>query len=138
VALKGSRELRARLKALGQVFKPLGRDWADTTVRLMRPMVPVQTGRLRRTIRRRNASAKRATVVAHYTAYFVDKGPRAHAIRPKRARMLRFQAEGRTVFAKAVHHRGYRGRPFRARAAREGLRRNPPAQALIEAWNEAA
>jgi hypothetical protein len=138
VSLKGAPALRRRIKALGQAFKPLGKDWADETARLMRPMVPVETGRLRRTIRRRNASAKRATVVSHFTAYFVDKGPKAHAIRPRRARMLRFQSEGRTVFAKAVHHRGYRGRPFRVRAAREALRRRPIRQALIDQWNAAA
>jgi hypothetical protein len=138
VALKGSRELKARLRAVGKVFKPYGRDWADEAVRVMRPMVPMDTGKTRRSIRRRNASAKRATVVGHYVSFFIDKGPKAHAIRPKRARMLRFQAEGRTVFAKAVHHRGYRGRPFRARGAHEALRRKPMSDALIAEWNAAA
>lgn len=138
MALKGSRELRARLKAISLTFKPVGKEWADLTVKLMRPQVPFVTGRLRRSIRRRNATQKRATVVAHYTAYFIDKGAKAHAIRPKRARMLRFQAEGRTVFARAAQHRGFRGRPFRQKAARAALDRTPMAEELIELWNKAA
>lgn len=31
--LKGSRELRARLRAIKTVFKPVGRQWTDETTR---------------------------------------------------------------------------------------------------------
>lgn len=139
MSLKGGPELRARLKAIRLAFKPAGRKWADATSDAMRPMVPVREGRLRRSIRRRNANQRKATVVAHYTAYFVDKGPKAHVIRPKSGPYLIFRgSSGRTVFARSVHHRGYAGRPFRARAAREGLRRAPMGQSLIDEWNKAA
>ena len=139
MALKGGRELRARLNALSTAFKPIGRNWADDTVRLARPRVPVRTGRLRQSIRRRNASKKRATVVAHYTAFFVDKGTKPHDIKAKRAKGLVFEGRGgRTIFAPKVRHRGYAGRPFRDRAAKEALARNPAAEELIRAWNRAA
>ena len=139
MALKGGRELRARLKAIGQSFKPIGRQWADDTVRLARPRVPVRTGRLRQSIRRRNASTRRATVVAHYTAFFVDKGTKPHDIKRRRAKGLVFEGRGgRTIFASKVHHRGYAGKPFRERAAREALDRNPAAEEIIRAWNRAA
>ena len=138
MALQGSKELRARLRAIKTAFKPLGRDWADETARLARPMVPVATGRLKKSIRRRNASQKKATVVAHYTAYFVDKGPKPHTIKAKRARTLVSPIGGRTIFSRQVHHRGYRGRPFRERAAREALRRNPKVEYVVQAWNKAA
>jgi len=139
VALKGGRELRARLNAISESFKPIGRNWADDTARLARARVPVRTGRLRQSIRRRNASKKRATVVAHYTAFFVDKGPKAHDIKARRAKGLVFEGRGgRTIFAKKVRHRGYAGRPFRAQAAREALDRNPAAEEIIRAWNRAA
>ena len=139
MALKGGRELRARLNALSTAFKPIGRNWADDTVRLARPRVPVRTGRLRQSIRRRNASKKRATVVAHYTAFFVDAGPKPHVIRAKKGRFLAFEGRGgNTIFAPRVRHRGYRGRPFRRRAAIEALKRNPMAEEVIRAWNEAA
>lgn len=138
MSLKGGRELRARLRALRGAFKVYGREWADGTVSEARPRVPVRTGRLRKSIRVRNASQRRATVVAHFTAYFVDKGPRAHLIRPKTARRLVFTAGGRTIFARQVHHRGYRGRPFRHAAALASLRKHPMAAVVIKAWNQAA
>lgn len=149
MALRGGPQLRARLKAIKVSFKPVGRAWADETVRLARPMVPVRTGKLRRSIRRRNANMKRATVVANYTAYFVDHGTKRHAIQPKSvsgsrrggvgtASFLKFEAGGRTVFARKVFHPGTRGSHFRNRAANEALRRNPMAAEVIKAWNAAA
>lgn len=139
MALRGGRELRARLRAIGLSFKPAGRKWADDTARLAKSRVPVRSGRLRQSIRRRNASQKRATVVAHYTAYFVDKGPKAHAIKRRHAPLLVFEGRGgNTIFAPKVRHRGYAGRPFRREAAIEALRRNPMAEEAIRAWNKAA
>jgi hypothetical protein len=136
--LRGSKELQARLKAIGQAFKPIGRKWADDTSEAARPKVPVTTGRLRGSFRRRNATAKRATVVGHYTAYFIDAGTKPHVITPKRARGLVFEGRSGTVFARKVHHRGTRAQPFRAKAAREGLRETDMAAQLTKLWNEAA
>lgn len=138
MALKGSRELRARLKALRLAFKPIGREWGDEAVKQSATRVPVRTGRLRKSFRVRNNTQRKTTVVGHYTAYFVDKGPKPHTIKSKRARTLVFPIGGRTIFSRAVHHRGYRARPFRERAAREALRRTPAAQKVIEQWNRAA
>lgn len=42
----------------------------------------------------------------------VHNGSRAHLIRPRRARYLRFQIGGRVVYTKLVRHPGYRGNPF--------------------------
>lgn len=137
MSLKGGPELKARLRAIRKSFKPIGRTWADETAKAARPMVPVKTGRLKRSIRRRNASMKRATVVAHYTAYFIDKGTVPHTIKAKRGRSLVFQGKNGTVFARAVHHRGSKAQPFREKAAREGLRRTPMADELIGLWNAA-
>ena len=138
-ALKGDAELARRLRAIGRVFKPVAQKWADLDVQLNRDRVPVRTGRLRNSFSVKTVTTRRAIVRGHYTAYFVDKGPKAHTIRPKRGRrVLRFQDGGRTVFARSVHHRGYRGRPFRRRAAEEALRRTPAAQTCIDLWNKAA
>lgn len=43
-------------------------------------------------------------------AKFVHDGTRAHIIRPKHAKFLRFEVDGEVVFAKKVHHPGYEGR----------------------------
>lgn len=135
MALKGSAELRARMKAISTTFKPAGREWADKTADLGKVMVPVRTGRLRGSIKRKNATQKRATVSAHYTAFFVDAGTKRHEIVPKRSSGLVFAAGGRTVFAKKVDHPGSRPQPFRQRAAEEGLRRTPLAAHMIKLWN---
>lgn len=138
MSLKGGPQLRSRLRALKGAFKVYGREWADGTVVEARPRVPVREGKLRRSIRVRNASQRRATVVANFTAYFVDRGPKPHVIRAKKARNLVFQAGGRTIFTKQVHHRGYRGRPFRHAAALASLRKHPMAAVVVKAWNQAA
>lgn len=124
MSIQGTAELKARLKAIRQVFKPIGKDWADEAVVLARAAVPVKTGRLQRSIRRQEASQRRARVVAHYTQYFVDAGPKAHM-------------EPRHNYFSKRKHPGYPARPFRARVAREALRRKPMAAQVIKAWNDA-
>jgi hypothetical protein len=138
VSLKGSPQLRARLKAIRQTFKPVGKDWADDMVTISKPMVPTRTGKSRASIRRRNASQKRATVVGSYVLFFLDHGTKEHDEKPRKARVLRFQSGGNTIFARKVHKRATRGSGFRNRAAREALRRNPMAVELIRQWNSAA
>lgn len=142
MALKGSPELRARLKGIRQVFKPVGRDWADATAdaarRRIRSVGAVATGRTVDSIRRRNASQRKATVVGHYPVNFIDAGVKAHDIRPKRASMLRFDVGGRTVFARKVHKRAIPARPFKKEAARDGLRETNLRSRLIDLWNKAA
>jgi hypothetical protein len=138
-SLKGAPELRARLTAIKGVFKPVARQWAKDDVILSRASVPVKTGKLRRSIRVTSVTAKKARVGGFYTAYFIDAGPKPHAIAAKGVKgRLIFQAEGRTIFARKVHSRGYRARPFRQRAAEEALRRNPLAVSIIKLWNDAA
>lgn len=137
--LKGTPELQRRLKAIKEVFKPVARKWARTDVQLNRTEVPVATGRLRKSFRVTSVSAKKARVGGHYTAYFVDAGPKPHTITAKGRSRLVFKARsGDTIFARQVHHRGYRARPFRQRAADEALRRTPAAQEVIDLWNRAA
>lgn len=43
---------------------------------------------------------------------FVHNGTPKHLILPRRKKYLRFQVGGRIVFAKVVHHPGYKGNPF--------------------------
>lgn len=124
MSLLGAAQLKARLRAVREVFKPIGRDWADEVVILARAAVPVKTGRLKGSIRRQSATMRKAKVVAHYSQYFVDAGTKAH-FEPRH-----------NYFSKHQHPRTI-ARPFRARVAREALRRKPMAQQVIRAWNEA-
>lgn len=135
----GTPELQRRLKAIRLTFKVGGRGWADDAADLMRAAVPRRTGTLARSFRRRNATQRKATVVGHYTAYFVDGGTVAHPIRPRNARRLRWEdSRGRTIFARKVDHPRTRPRPFRDRAAREAYARRPLGRVLVELWNRAA
>jgi hypothetical protein len=138
VRVKGTRQLNSRLQALKAVWKPIGRDWGRSDVKENRSRVPVLTGRLRRSFRVSSVSSRGVRVVGHYTGYFVDAGPKPHDITARNGGRLIFKSKGRTYFARKVHHRGYRGRPFRVRAAQAALRDNPMAEAVVKEWNRAA
>jgi hypothetical protein len=56
---------------------------------------------------------------APYVQY-VESGTRAHEIRPKRGKTLRFEIAGEVLFRKVVHHPGTAARPFMARALAVG------------------
>jgi hypothetical protein len=103
VSLKGGRELRSRLRAIKTVFKPVAREWTQEVVAIARPSVPVRSGRTRQSIRRGRLSQKKATVVGSHVTNFIDAGTKAHDIRAKRGKRLKFETGSRTVFAKKVH-----------------------------------
>ena len=139
MSLQGGPQLRARLKAIKESWKPIAKAWGRDDVKEMRQRVPEKTGRLRKSFRVTSVSSKKVRVGGHYTAYFVDAGPKPHDIRPKPGtRGLVFKVDGRTIFTRKVHHRGYRARPFRQKAAEEALRKNPMAAEVIKQWNSAA
>ena len=89
-------------------------------------------------MRRKNASQKKATVVGRYPVNFIDKGTKAHDIKPKRSDVLRFEAHGKTIFAKKVHKRAQGARPFKKESAEAGLRKVEILRDLIDLWNKAA
>lgn len=132
--LVGAEALQRRFKAIS------GPDAARTRMRLLGTEIvsrakrdaPRKTSNLGRSIAVTEASDDHVTVDAQaaYAAY-VEKGTRAHDIRPRRARALRFAATAggarltgspRTgapvVFAKVVHHPGTKAQPFLEPAAR--------------------
>lgn len=136
--LKGSAELKARLRAIKVSFKPIGRRWAQATVAEMRPQAPDRTGKGKASIRVKNASMTKATVSAVYYMGILDKGNKAYPIAPRKAKRLVFKVGGQTVFAKKANIPARRGLHFAERAAHEALRQNPMAGELIDAWNRAA
>lgn len=138
MALQGSRELRARLKAIRTVFKPVGKKWGEDTVRLARSRVPVRTGKTQRSIRVKNASLRKAAVQAVWGARFIEQGTKAHAIRPKKFTALKWNQNGQPMFAKKVNHPATKGRPFLRNSAKDVLDRNDMLRELLELWNKAA
>lgn len=140
MALRGSRELRARLKAIRTVFKPVAKDWTTITVdeAKRRLSTSVDTGKTRASVRRRNASQRKATVVGNYPVNFIDAGTKEHDIKPRKTSVLKFDVGGRTVFARKVHKRRQAARPFKRASAEAGLRKVEIIRDLIELWNKAA
>ncbi|WP_406177972.1 hypothetical protein [Streptomyces canus] len=59
-------------------------------------------------------------VCDHPAVRFVLDGTSPHLIRPRRARALRFEVDGRVVFSAFARHRGTRSNNFLARALRLG------------------
>jgi hypothetical protein len=91
--------------------------------------VPVRTGRLGRSIREDDQVTTGALFVTGGVsagggeegvdyALYVHEGTRPHMIFPRRpGGVLAFEVDGRTVFARSVHHPGTKARPFLRNAA---------------------
>lgn len=98
----------------------------DTTRRVFNRaniLTPVDTGRLRagNQFRVRREASRVVGEVFNNTAYAraVHDGSKAHTIRPKRRKALRFVIGGEVVFARSVRMPARRGRPWIARALKE-------------------
>lgn len=149
--VKGVRELRARIKAIGDTRGFLN-EMAATGIREIKLETPRKTGNLSRNNTVGNLSKSGVTFVnrANY-AGFVHQGTRAHDIRPRRAKALRFAASagsarltgsprtGSSVrFARRVRHPGTRSNPFMVRGLTNALRKFGFAEQMIKVWNRAA
>jgi hypothetical protein len=139
IQFKGLPELRARVDALDDLG-PLMRDLALDAVGEQKRMAPVKTGNLRRSIRVGRITARSAETIAgaNYAAH-VEFGTKAHEIRPRNKRALRWKVPGGFRFAKYVRHPGTRAQPFmvpgaeRAISRADGLR-----EKIVSLWNNAA
>jgi len=78
-----------------------------------RGLVPVEAGRLRDSIKLDKVDELKMMVSADapYSG-FVEFGTRPHVIRPKVRRALRFEVDGKVVFATRVYHPGTSPHPF--------------------------
>jgi hypothetical protein len=87
-------------------------------------LAPVRTGRLRSSgrmdIKITNVGPSGSVTFPVSYAQFVHEGTRAHIIRAKKKKVLKFKGRsGAFVFRKVVHHPGTRARPFLQRALEE-------------------
>lgn len=88
-----------------------------------RALAPVDTGRLRASLRIRRTLTWRgpgATIGTDVNyAAFVHDGTAPHVIRPKRKKALKFKMGSRTVIVAKVNHPGTRANPFLTKALRQ-------------------
>jgi hypothetical protein len=97
-------------------------------------------------------SPKEAQTIATASyALYVHEGTKAHDIRPKNRKALRFPADGgsstlggrvrsggKVRFAKRVRHPGTKANPFMLRGAKKAVEGLGFASYVIERWNRAA
>lgn len=148
--LRGERQLRARMDAI----KPnadLMRNLALASIREQKILVPRKTGNLGRSIRIGAVSPTRAETVAtaSYAAY-VERGTRAHDIRPKNKKVLAWAADGsarlsgavrtggKVRFAKRVRHPGTKAQPYMVPGAKKAVEGLGLKTIIVTSWNEAA
>lgn len=131
--------LRARLSAVFDRVPGVQQIGAQIAARDLRRLgrriqanarrrVPVRSGRLRESIgfevRITDGQARLENFATAPHAKWVHDGTRAHEIRPRHARALRFHAGGRVVFSQRVWHPGTRGTKFLEKAVAEELARD--------------
>lgn len=107
------------------------RAFVDRVATTARQIAPERTGNLKRLIKadpvRRVgpwALASGVSSLARYSAP-VHEGARPHVIRPRVARALRFEINGRVVFARRVNHPGNRPNPFLSNAVHRVVSSDP-------------
>jgi len=123
IEVKGLKELRKMLEEIPEQVRGILEDLTRETYEKAVQYAPERTGFLRRNIVWSvEGLTGRVISQAPYSAY-VEFGTRPHMIFPRRARVLRFEVGGRTVFARYVHHPGTRGRFFMRRALQDALSR---------------
>ena len=154
--ITGLGALNRRLNAIKDT-RGILRNLQNATTRNAKKLSPVKTGNLRRTIRPGYLSGSEAWVNANaaYAAY-VEKGTRAHDIRPRNAKALRFPTRGTPVtlagrvrsshanrpgsyaFAKRVHHPGTKPQPFLLPGAKQAAEEGGLGEYIVSEWNGAA
>lgn len=137
MALQGAKELHARLRAIRTVFKPVARDWTKDVVELSRERIPIRTGKTRGSVRVKNASQRKATVVAFYPVNFIDAGTKKHTVEAKKAKVLRFNVGGQPLFRRKATIPAKAARPFKKEVAQQALAKTDILGQLITLWNSA-
>ncbi|HKY89364.1 MAG TPA: hypothetical protein VJ141_05245 [Candidatus Limnocylindrales bacterium] len=130
--LIGGPALRARLAALAKVPPEFAGEWAAEAKDRIVATKP-QSNRPASSKFSTKVSERRAGVYGAFWWIFVDRGTKAHDIVARRAKALRFEAGGQTIFARKVQLRRMRRRPFITKAAQEAL--HGGADFIIKTWN---
>lgn len=107
------------------------KGFVSTVSSVAKGLAPVRTGRLKASIHpdavRRTGPWSLNTGISADAPYAapVHEGARAHVIRPRNARALRFEIDGRVVFARRVNHPGQRAQPFLRNAVHRVVSADP-------------
>lgn len=108
----------------------------DKTTGFVRMGAGVKSGDLKRSVKNRKLGRMKYEIyidgkASSYGAIH-ELGSKPHIIRPVRAKVLRFQVGGKTVFTKQVSHPGTKGTFFMKRGVERGYKDTP--SRLINAY----
>lgn len=118
-------KLLRTLDSLNKLHITISRKLAEAIKSNAERLAPSRTGRLRRSIRIVEEAGGYAILMGgHEAPYapFIEYGSKPHIIRARRARALRFEVHGETVYVKYVRHPGTRAQRILNRAIEESLR----------------
>lgn len=165
VTIKGGPELKVRLDSIPGVAGPeIMATWANDAARNIRAAAPrgrgshgqhladsIVSGTKGAATRRRGRGAMagvRAAVFGAYWGIFVDRGTKAHDIKPKRSKSttgkgapaLQFITSrgGDSIFRPKARVRRIGRRPFITEGAQKALRDLPWADKVLMAWSRKA
>lgn len=109
---------------------------ADYAEQAMREAAPYRTGRLTNSIQKHTGSLEAKVGPTAEYAPFLEFGTKPHEIKPILSRALKFEANGKIVFAARVRHPGVKPHPFIQAAAQETIEAAPAIWEKI--WREEA
>ena len=135
MGLTGGPDLKARLLAVAQSGPSVQSEWAIRASDEMQGTAPRRTGTLVRSIKPRWKNRDVVGVYGAYWGIFIDRGTKAHTIEPRKAKALKFDYQGRTVFTRKVVRRRMGRRPFITAAAQNALRDVSLRDQIVQAWN---
>ncbi|GAA2945984.1 MULTISPECIES: hypothetical protein [Streptomyces] len=115
-----ARKIERLLRRPGGIGERILRRRAEPVAARARQLAPGTMG-AGITLRVEGAGRSMQAVITstHPASAYVLGGTRPHLIRPRRTKALRFQKNGRTVFAAVVRHPGTQANNFLAQALRE-------------------
>lgn len=152
--IQGMRQLQSRLNAISS--PAFGRKAMNllglAAVREQKLLVHRKTGTTGRTIHVGPVTDKSVTTEAAAAARFLEFGTKAHLIKPKTRKALRWAANAsdrrltgspRTgtsafVFARVVHHPGTKPYPFMLPGAKIAVGKAGLLDTIVTTWNNAA
>lgn len=147
MTVRGIPELRTRLDRIKPDRAFMSR-LGLSAIREQKILVPRKTGNLGRSIGLGSLTDTRVdTKAGAGYAAFVEFGTRAHEIRPRRARVLRWPAKGSArlsgaaraggavIFARRVHHPGTKAKPFMLPGARRAIEALGLRELVVKLWN---
>lgn len=133
LTIKGGSALRARLTNIRAVPETFAAEWASEAADRIRATKPPST-RPASSRFTTKASRTRGGVYGAFWWIFIDRGTKAHDIVARKKKVLRFEKGGETIFAKRVHLKRMRRRPFISKAA-QGALNDMGTDAIVKAWN---